>query len=63
MSSETLEHLPRSAQLLADFAHYCEIKRGCHFFLDERGASKCRHPDSAGGCGFEECPVIKGGGG
>lgn len=60
MSSETLEHLPRSAQLLVDFAQYCEIKRDCpHLSIDGRDTPKCRHQDSNGECKFEGCPKIK----
>lgn len=57
MSSETLEHLPKSARLLVDFAQYCEIKRDCLYLsFDERGVPKCRRRDLNGECEFENCP-------
>ncbi len=59
MSSETLNHLPKSAQLLVDFAQYCEIRRDCpHLSMDEQGVSKCLYRDSNGECKFENCPRI-----
>lgn len=57
MSSNTLERLPRSAQLLVDFTQYCEIRRDCpHLSMDEQGAPKCHHRDLNGECKFENCP-------
>lgn len=59
ISSETVEHLPKSARLLVDFAQYCEIKRDCpHLSVNEQGAPKCRHPNSNEECKFENCPRI-----
>ncbi len=59
MSSEALEHLPKSARLLVDFVQYCEIKRDCpHLSEDEQGVPKCLHRDSNGECKFENCPRI-----
>ena len=59
MSSETPEHLPKSARLLVDFAQYCEIKRDCsHLSVDAQGTPKCLHQDLNGECKFENCPRI-----
>ena len=59
MSSEFLEHLPKGAQLLIDFARYCEIKRYCpHLSVNEQGVPKCLHRDPNGECRFESCPKM-----
>lgn len=51
-----------SLQLLADFAKYCEIKRGCpHLSLDEEGTPCCRqNQHSKGRCEFFSCPRVRG---
>ena len=53
--------LPKSARLLADFARYCEIKRGCHHLsVGPEGAPRCGYQGSDGECRFEICPELRG---